>query len=251
MLANDIKPISSLPVCLSSWCLHSLCVWDCPCPSAVSYLFSSWVCMCLCLPECLDQIVCVTCEDLSDIVLLCLIPDAWPPLLPSHAFFLPSVLEFLPWTPFCLSLAFFCSVAFADYFLWTDHGLLINNTSIHLSVSGLLWASQFNLNLTEKHDCNSSFPPEKNCHQGNQIRSTLFVYPELYAIRDQKSLLVKVKPQSNKSNIMWSCNHFKIILGLYLYLREFCTKTSAHPGTQPKSCGPTPGQTRWSLFQVN
>lgn len=52
-------------------------------------------------------------------------------------------------------------------------------------------------------------PLKKNCHQGNQIRSTLFVYPELDAIRDQKSLFVKVKPQSNKSHTMWSCNHFK------------------------------------------
>lgn len=149
-------------------------------------------------------------------------------------FFLPSVLEFLPWTTFLLvlTLAFFCTVAFADYFLWSDHGLLINNTSIHQSVSGLLCASQFNLNLTEKHDCNSSFPPEKNCHQGNQIRSTLFVYPELYAIRDQKSLFVKVKPQSNKKQhyvVLQSFqNHFRpLLISEGILYKNICT--SRHP----------------------
>lgn len=134
--------------------------------------------------------------------------------------------------PFCWYWPFRFFVPLPLPFLWSDHGLLINNTSIHQSVSGLLCASQFNLNLTEKHDCNSSFPPEKNCHQGNQIRSTLFVYPELYAIRDQKSLFVKVKPQSNKKQhyvVLQSFqNHFRpLLISEGILYKNICT--SRHP----------------------
>lgn len=107
----------------------------------------------------------------------------WSPVM---NFFLPSVLECLPWILFRWVWPLTCyTVAFADCLLWTDLGLLITNTSTtHLSVSLhpslSMWTWRRKLTVPP-----SPAPLKiKHCHQGNQIRSTLFVYPELYTIRD-------------------------------------------------------------------